>query len=110
MKSKSIMLVLTEEEFGALAGAVSTEFRRLEKASPRSWTNRPAAEFIRVRLEAAWDKMLKAWHPDVSEEALAGSDWVPLFDPSFDPNNPQTEDAEVYDIGAYRQAGDVTPA
>ena len=103
MKSRSIMLGLTEEEFGALAGAISTEFRRLE-------TNRPAAVFIRERLEAAWGKLLKAWHPDVVEEALANSDWVTMFDPSFDPNNPQTEDAEVYDMGAYRQTEDVTPA
>ena len=103
MKSKSIMLVLTEEEFGALAGAISTEFRRLE-------TNRPAAVFIRERLEAAWGKLLKAWHPDVVEEALANSDWVTMFDPSFDPNNSQTEDAEVYDMGAYRQTGDLAPA
>ena len=103
MKSKSILIVLTEEEFGALAGAVSTEFRRLK-------TNRPAAVFIRERLEAAWGKLLKAWHPDVVEEALANSDWVTMFDPSFDPNNPQTEDAAVYDIDAYRRAVDVTPA
>ena len=103
MKSKSILIVLTEEEFGALAGAVSTEFRRLK-------TNRPAAVFIRERLEAAWGKLLKAWHPDVVEEALASSDWVTMFDPSFDPNNPQIEDAAVYDIDAYRRAVDVTPA
>jgi len=102
MKSKSILIVLTEEEFGALAGAVSTEFRRLA-------TNRPAADFIRQRLTAAWGKMLRAWHPDVAEEALASSDWVTLFDSSFDPNNPQIEDAEVYDIDAYRRAVDVKP-
>lgn len=102
MKSKSILVVLTEEEFGALAGAVSTEFRRLA-------TNRPAADFIHQRLTAAWDKMLRAWHPDAVEEALASSDWVTLFDPSFDPNNPQTGDAEVYDIEAYRRVEDVKP-
>jgi len=44
------------------------------------------------------------------EEALASSDWVTMFDPSFDPNNPQIEDAAVYDIDAYRRAVDVTPA
>ena len=105
MKSKSILVVLTEEEFGAVAGAVSTEFRRLGDMHP----DNPAAKFVGSRLRSAWAKILGAWHPDVAEETIASSDWVTLFDPSFDPNNPQTGDAEVYDIEAYRRVEDVKP-
>ncbi|SVE39382.1 uncharacterized protein METZ01_LOCUS492236, partial [marine metagenome] len=94
------MLVLTEEEFGALAGAVSTEFRRLQDLTDAGRTAVPL--YIGERLRNAWGKLLKAWHPDVAEEALAGSDWVTLFDPSFTPPGAVAPaetsegDAEVY--------------
>ena len=97
MRSKSILLTLTEEEFGALAGAISTEFRRLGDMHP----NNPAAEFVGSRLRSAWAKMLRGWHPDVAEETLASSDWVTLFDP----NEPKANDqvAEIYDMADHRK-------
>lgn len=105
MKSKSILIVLTEEEFGAVAGAVSTEFRRLGDMHP----DNPAAKFVGSRLRSAWAKILGAWHPDVAEETIASSDWVTLYNPSFDLDNPPTEDAKVYDIDAYRRVVDAKP-
>ena len=108
MKSKSIMLTLTEEEFGALAGAISSEFRRLQDLNDAGRHAVPI--YIGERLRGAWGKLLKAWHPGVAEEALAGSDWVTLFDPSFTPPGAAAPaetaegDAEGYDLDGYRKA------
>ena len=90
MKSKSIMLVLTEEEFGALAGAVSTEWQK------RMDQDQPASRYISIRLQDAWMKMLRAWHgPELDDGMLASSDWVTLFQP-----NPATSKVrDQYDGG-----------
>jgi hypothetical protein len=81
--TKTITVELTPEEFGALAGAVSTEWqKRVENG------NSPASRYVGVRLQDAWLKMMRAWHPDVEDAHLAASDWVTMFQP-----NPITGDA-----------------
>jgi|GEM_PF-4206553 hypothetical protein len=84
IKTKTITLELTAEEFGALAGAVSTEWqKRMEDG------NRPASRYIGIRLQDAWMKMLRSWHgPEVEDGMLASSDWVTLFQPN--PATPET--------------------
>tara|TARA_B100000315_G_C14555789_1_gene578060 strand:- start:1741 stop:2037 length:297 start_codon:yes stop_codon:yes gene_type:complete len=84
-KTKTLTIELTAEEFGALAGAVSTEWqKRMEEG------NRPASRYISIRLQDAWMKVLRAWHGPESEDGmLASSDWVTLFQP-----NPATSDGE----------------
>ncbi len=84
-KTKTLTIELTAEEFGALAGAVSTEWqKRMEEG------NRPASRYISIRLQDAWMKMLRAWHgPELEDGKLASSDWVTLFQP-----NPATSDGE----------------
>lgn len=75
--TKTITVELTPEEFGALAGAVSTEWqKRVENG------HSPASRYVGVRLQDAWMKMLRAWHPDVEDDHLAASDWVTMFQPS----------------------------
>ena len=75
--SKTLTVELTAEEFGALAGAVSTEWQK------RMDQGNPASRYISIRLQDAWMKMLRAWHgPEVGDGMLASSDWVTLFQPN----------------------------
>ena len=88
--SKTLTVELTAEEFGALAGAVSTEWQK------RMDQDEPASRYISIRLQDAWMKMLRAWHgPEVEDGMLASSDWVTLFQP-----NPATSKVrDQYDGG-----------
>ncbi len=75
--SKTLTVELTAEEFGALAGAVSTEWQK------RMDQDEPASRYISIRLQDAWMKMLRAWHgPELEDGMLASSDWVTLFQPN----------------------------
>ena len=75
--SKTLTVELTAEEFGALAGAVSTEWQK------RMDQDQPASRYISIRLQDAWMKMLRAWHgPELEDGMLASSDWVTLFQPN----------------------------
>ena len=75
--SKTLTVELTAEEFGALAGAVSTEWQK------RMDQDEPASRYISIRLQDAWMKMLRAWHgPELDDGMLASSDWVTLFQPN----------------------------
>ena len=75
--SKTLTVELTAEEFGALAGAVSTEWQK------RMDLDEPASRYISIRLQDAWMKMLRAWHgPELDDGMLASSDWVTLFQPN----------------------------
>ena len=75
--SKTLTVELTAEEFGALAGAVSTEWQK------RMDQDQPASRYISIRLQDAWMKMLRAWHgPELDDGMLASSDWVTLFQPN----------------------------
>ena len=77
VNSKTLTVELTSEEFGALAGAVSTEWQK------RMDQSNAASRYISIRLQDAWMKMLRAWHgPEVGDGMLASSDWVTLFTPS----------------------------
>jgi len=76
-KTKTLTIEMTSEEFGALAGAVSTEWQK------RMDQSNAASRYISIRLQDAWMKMLRAWHgPEVGDGMLASSDWVTLFTPS----------------------------
>ena len=76
-KTKTLTIEMTAEEFGALAGAVSTEWQK------RMDQGNAASRYISIRLQDAWMKMLRAWHgPEVGDGMLASSDWVTLFTPS----------------------------
>jgi|TARA_Y100001951_G_scaffold98979_1_gene100407 hypothetical protein len=88
--SKTLTVELTAEEFGALAGAVSTEWQK------RMDQDQPASRYISIRLQDAWMKMLRAWHgPELEDGMLASSDWVTLFQP-----NPATSKVrDQYDGG-----------
>ncbi len=89
--SKTLTVELTDEEFGALAGAVSTEWqKRMDEG------NRPASRYISIRLQDAWMKVLRAWHgPELEDGMLASSDWVTQFQP-----NPATSKVrDQYDGG-----------
>tara|TARA_Y100001949_G_scaffold16697_1_gene11948 strand:- start:866 stop:1177 length:312 start_codon:yes stop_codon:yes gene_type:complete len=88
--SKTLTVELTAEEFGALAGAVSTEWQK------RMDQDEPASRYISIRLQDAWMKMLRAWHgPELEDGMLASSDWVTLFQP-----NPATSKVrDQYDGG-----------
>ncbi len=88
--SKTLTVELTAEEFGALAGAVSTEWQK------RMDQDEPASRYISIRLQDAWMKMLRAWHgPELDDGMLASSDWVTLFQP-----NPATSKVrDQYDGG-----------
>ena len=87
---KTLTVELTAEEFGALAGAVSTEWQK------RMDQDQPASRYISIRLQDAWMKMLRAWHgPELEDGMLASSDWVTLFQP-----NPATSKVrDQYDGG-----------
>ena len=76
-KTKTLTIEMTAEEFGALAGAVSTEWQK------RMDQGNAASRYISIRLQDAWMKMLRAWHgPEVGDGMLASSDWVTLFQPN----------------------------
>lgn len=78
---RELTITLTGFEFGALAGAVSTESARLIDANGKA-----AADYLLDVLSGAWLKMLKAWHPHLAEEMLKYTDEVTLFgDIPFDP-------------------------
>ena len=89
-KTKTLTIEMTAEEFGALAGAVSTEWQK------RMDQDQPASRYISIRLQDAWMKMLRAWHgPELEDGILASSDWVTLFQP-----NPATSKVrDQYDGG-----------
>ena len=89
-KTKTLTIEMTAEEFGALAGAVSTEWQK------RMDQDEPASRYISIRLQDAWMKMLRAWHgPELDDGMLASSDWVTLFQP-----NPATSKVrDQYDGG-----------
>ena len=89
-KTKTFTVEMTAEEFGALAGAVSTEWQK------RMDQDEPASRYISIRLQDAWMKMLRAWHgPELEDGMLASSDWVTLFQP-----NPATSKVrDQYDGG-----------
>ena len=89
-KTKTLTIEMTAEEFGALAGAVSTEWQK------RMDQDEPASRYISIRLQDAWMKMLRAWHgPELEDGMLASSDWVTLFQP-----NPATSKVrDQYDGG-----------
>jgi hypothetical protein len=71
IKTKTLTVELTAEEFGALAGAVSTEWQK------RMDQGNAASRYISIRLQDAWMKMLRAWHgPDVEDGMSASSDWM----------------------------------
>jgi hypothetical protein len=77
IKTKTLTIEMTAEEFGALAGAVSTEWQK------RMDQSNAASRYISIRLQDAWMKMLRAWHgPEVGDGMLASSDWVTLFTPN----------------------------
>lgn len=81
MEDREITVTLTGLEFGALAGAVSTEAGRLIDS-----TGKTAADYVLGVLSSGWVKMLKAWHPDLDTAILKYSDEVTLFgDRPFDP-------------------------
>jgi len=81
MEDREITITLTGLEFGALAGAVSTEASRLIDSK-----GKPSADYFLGVLSSAWLKMLKAWHPDLETEMLKYTDEVTLFgDHPFDP-------------------------
>lgn len=83
MKEQEISVTLTGLEFGALAGAVSTEARRLLDSNGKA-----AANYFLDVLNDAWLKMLKAWHPDIETEMLKYTDEVTLFgETPFDPES-----------------------
>ncbi len=86
---KTLTVELTAEEFGALAGAVSTEWQK-RTSVPTECSQHSASRYISIRLQDAWMKMLRAWHgPELEDGMLASSDWVTLFQP-----NPATSDGE----------------
>ena len=87
MEDREITVTLTGLEFGALAGAVSTEAGRLIDSKGKA-----AADYVLGILSGAWLKMLKAWHPDLDTEMLKYTDEVTLFE-GF-PFNPVDSDSD----------------
>lgn len=82
-EDREITITLTGLEFGALAGAVSTEANRLIDSSE---DGKPAATFVLNMLSSGWSKMLKAWHPGLKTDMLKYTDEVTLFsDAPFNP-------------------------
>jgi hypothetical protein len=74
MEDREITVTLTGLEFGALAGAVSTEASRLIDSKGKT-----AADYLLGVLSSAWLKMLKAWHPDLDTAILNYTDEITLF-------------------------------
>lgn len=78
---RELTITLTGFEFGALAGAVSTEAARLTEAKGKA-----AADYLLDVLSGAWLKMLTAWHPNLEVGMIKYTDEVTLFgDHPFDP-------------------------
>ena len=98
-KTKTLTIEMTAEEFGALAGAVSTEWQK------RMDQGNAASRYISIRLQDAWMKMLRAWHgPELDDGMLASSDWVTLFQP-----NPATSEVRDQYDGEDGQIAEVIP-